>query len=216
MTDVVTEPGLRERKRLATRRAILLGALQLVRDRGLDATTVDEISRVADISPRTFFNYFASKEQALVGEGPRMPDEAEIERFVDARGDLLTDLAQLFADATDGAVHDAELIQLRKEVFKQYPNLSAMRMETFRHFEGQLVGVVERRLTAEHPDLAADPDVAHSRAQLVTYVCLAAMRHAWASWAASGASVETIDERMRASFLELGDVLTLLSPRAVG
>jgi len=216
MTDTATEPGLRERKRLATRRAILRAALQLARDRGLDATTVDEISRVADISPRTFFNYFTSKEEALAGEGPRMPDEAQIEQFVDARGDLLSDLAQLFTDATAGAMHDAELIQLRKEVFRQYPNLSAMRMETFRHFEGQLVGVVERRLVAQHPDFAADPEAAHSRAQLVTYVCLAALRHAWTCWAASGASVETIDERMRASFLELGDVLALLAPRPVG
>ncbi len=49
MTDVATEPGLRERKRLATRRTILLSALQLVRDRGLDATTVDEIHRLAAI-----------------------------------------------------------------------------------------------------------------------------------------------------------------------
>ncbi|MBW8873252.1 MAG: TetR family transcriptional regulator, partial [Leifsonia sp.] len=48
----VAELGLRERKRLATRRAIQLAALRLVKDRGLDAVTIDDISHDADVSPR--------------------------------------------------------------------------------------------------------------------------------------------------------------------
>ncbi|MCU1415965.1 MAG: Transcriptional regulator, TetR family, partial [Schumannella sp.] len=49
MTDPAVDetPGLRERKRLATRRAIQLAAIMVVRDRGLEATTVDEIAKIA-------------------------------------------------------------------------------------------------------------------------------------------------------------------------
>ena len=49
------EVGLRERKRLATRRQIQRAVLTLCSVRGIDKVTIDEISRCADISPRTFF-----------------------------------------------------------------------------------------------------------------------------------------------------------------
>lgn len=64
----VPEPvkGLRERKRLETHRALATTAVQLVSERGLDQVTVDDISAAAGVSARTFFNYFASKEDAVV------------------------------------------------------------------------------------------------------------------------------------------------------
>lgn len=58
--------GLRERKKAATRRTIRVAALELALEHGLENLTVEAISEAADISPRTFFNYFPSKEDALV------------------------------------------------------------------------------------------------------------------------------------------------------
>jgi len=57
--------GLRERKKLATRQALGAAAMRLAIERGLENVLVEDIAAAADVSPRTFNNYFASKYEAI-------------------------------------------------------------------------------------------------------------------------------------------------------
>src|ERR1700730_17225794 len=64
----VTTPrtGLREKKKTATRQALREAALRLALERGPDNVRVDDIADAAGVSPRTYNNYFSSREQAIV------------------------------------------------------------------------------------------------------------------------------------------------------
>ena len=58
--------GRRERKKLATRQALSAAALRLAREHGPQNVRVDDIAEAAGVSPRTYNNYFSSREQAIL------------------------------------------------------------------------------------------------------------------------------------------------------
>jgi len=202
-------PGLRERKRLATRRAIQLAVLDLASDRGLDKTTVDEISRIADISPRTFFNYFATKEEALVGDGPSLPDAAFIERFVTAgpQESIAHGLGVMLTAATASSVDDHEMTYRRRAILRDHPQLFALRMASMKSFEADLAEVISRRLMADRPEGASTPDRIASDAHLLAAVAFGTLRHAWSCWA-DDESLHDLATRVTAAFADLENLLS--------
>jgi AcrR family transcriptional regulator len=64
-TAATVQLGLRERKRQQTRERLTRAAMALFLERGFEATTLDDIAAAADISRRSFFHYFASKEDVV-------------------------------------------------------------------------------------------------------------------------------------------------------
>jgi AcrR family transcriptional regulator len=80
--DVAAAPGLRERKKIKTRLAIEDAALSLFESQGYDATTTEEIAARAEVSTTTFFRYFPTKAEILLGEhGLHLP--ALVQAIVD-------------------------------------------------------------------------------------------------------------------------------------
>lgn len=89
--------GLRERKKRHTRASIHDTALNLAMARGLDHMTVEEISAGADISVRTFFNYFPSKAAAVLGVTVDPLCDEERAAFLTGGGNVVDELCGLLA-----------------------------------------------------------------------------------------------------------------------
>lgn len=194
------EPGLRERKRRATRLAIQQAALRIAIEDGLAAVTVDEISRRADVSPRTFFNYFPNKEGAILGEDPTLPDDEARAVFVAGgpKGDLLADLGTLLVHSTRELIEERGLIEERQQVLRAAPELFSRRMESMKEFQAEVERAVVERIAGQEPD----PTTLRRRARLASLVALAALRHAWWEWSDADTDTHLVDELER-SFADL-------------
>ncbi|WP_202918942.1 TetR/AcrR family transcriptional regulator [Saccharothrix deserti] len=146
MTTQAAE-GLRDRKKRQTRAALSHAAVRLVAEHGLDHVTVEDISAAADVSPRTFFNYFATKEDAVLGPdpdtGPRvrarvLAQPAELSAAAAVREALSAEVAAVVAE-------DRELWLRRMCVVQQHPVLLAKVFSGGEAVERELVaGIAER------------------------------------------------------------------------
>ncbi|WP_346102065.1 TetR/AcrR family transcriptional regulator, partial [Nonomuraea maheshkhaliensis] len=147
-------PGLRERKKQATREALRVAALRLALEQGPENVRVDDIAEAAGVSPRTYNNYFSSREQAIVA-AVTADRESRIAAAVTARpaGVSLSEavidaVVEQFTDPGDEA-RDALLM------ITASPALRETYAETAGSLAGPLAGaLVERtggmdRLTAE-------------------------------------------------------------------
>lgn len=203
------EPGLRERKRRATRLAIQQAALRIAIEDGLQAVTVDEVSRRADISPRTFFNYFPSKEQAILGDDPTLPADDALDAFVAGgpSGDMLGDVGALLVHSARELIEERGLITERQQVLRANPELFSQRMASMKEFQAELETVIARRMTHDDPSVAGDQDALRRRSRLASLVSLATLRHAWWEWSESPADSHLVDDLQR-SFDELGSLVS--------
>lgn len=118
--------GRRAQRKRETRAALHRAALELARDEGVPAATVDRIAERAGVSPRTFFNYFPTKEDALAGVDPQLPQqlaEALLARPSDEP--LVTSLRTVILEQMRTASREPGTWRLRAEVARDLPSISA-------------------------------------------------------------------------------------------
>lgn len=161
--------GLRERKKRTTRRALRLAGLSLVAEHGLEQVTAEEIAAEADVSPRTLFNYFASKEDVLVGSDPEVG--AALSAALVARPaheSPLQALKQVFIEYAQADSMDEDMWRLRMRVVESNPVLITALIGASAMFGRELIHSVAARIGV---DPAQDPYPA-----LVVGVATAAVR----------------------------------------
>jgi AcrR family transcriptional regulator len=138
--------SLRLRKRERTRAALIAAALDLFERQGYEATTIDEIAAAADVSPRTFFRYFATKEEVALGDdlgheilGLLAARPAE-EPILESVRRVITDGLALISE------DDRVALLARLRIVYRTPSLRARRWE-FQLEMGRITGaiVAERR-----------------------------------------------------------------------
>jgi AcrR family transcriptional regulator len=152
------QPGLRERKKQKTRLALIDAALDLFLEQGYEATTVDQIAAAVDVSPRTFFRYFATKEdvalslhvdgqEAMLAELACRPgEESPFAALSHAVRAMVTMLEE------ENLAERARFLKAR-QVIDNTPALFAGSMRRMMENERQLIAEIARREGSGSDDL---------------------------------------------------------------
>ncbi|MEU4250195.1 TetR family transcriptional regulator [Amycolatopsis sp. NPDC026612] len=172
------KPGLRERKKQRTREALIDAAQALFCAHGFDATTIDQIAGSVEVSPRTFFRYFTSKEDVALA----LADDqitAVLEAFAAQPADLpvLTALRTAAVEVIRTYETDARFHSLQ-DVISVNPALTAARVERATARFAEVASLAGARMGV---DPVADP-----RPYLVASVALCAVPTTVVAWRAAG------------------------------
>ncbi|MDN5796633.1 MAG: TetR/AcrR family transcriptional regulator [Intrasporangium sp.] len=172
MSTTGDDCGLRERKKRETLLAIHRAALDLVEEHGFDAVTTEQIADRAGVSPRTFFNYYPSKDGAVLG---RRADDFEQLRTAmrDAPPDEspLEVVRRLVITYFSPATLDADLRAQRRRVLVGEPTLAPALVRNNIRLETVLTEALEERLGLA-PGTALAPRVAVNAAIGAVRACI--------------------------------------------
>jgi AcrR family transcriptional regulator len=138
--------GLRERKKEAARLALHEAAFRLMSEQGPENVTVEAIAEAAQMSRRTFSNYFSSKEDALFyRENLRTQQLLELVRERPAQESALTALREALIAFTGQSKPDADRL-LQSRLLRRRPSLTAYRAASHLTAEQGLTSELGKRL----------------------------------------------------------------------
>ncbi|MEC5148981.1 helix-turn-helix domain-containing protein [Cryobacterium sp. GrIS_2_6] len=177
-----SDEGLRARKRAATQAALEAAAISQASEHGYHHVTVDMICAAAQVSQRTFFNYFATKEAAFLGASPPIPSEGAVKTFIRGNGgSVLAELVLMIESAIVASEPDRDILQARRSLIENTPELFTSEIIRLAELEDRLAGIVLQRFEARGRTEATTPDIldeAHMVVGLAVSILRFAMRKA--------------------------------------
>ncbi|GGW89086.1 TetR/AcrR family transcriptional regulator [Streptomyces lomondensis] len=122
--------GLRERKKIKTRRAIRAAAYALIEEQGYDATTIEQIADRAEVSPSTVFRYFPAKEDIVITDewDPVMLEELRTRPSDESWADVMRHVMRTALDLS--LAEEPEVTRLRMRLGVEVPAVRARMMES--------------------------------------------------------------------------------------
>ncbi|SED83158.1 TetR/AcrR family transcriptional regulator [Ruania alba] len=148
------EFGLRERKKIARRDALIDATHELIREHGLDNVTVEAICERVGVSVRTFFNYFESKLHAALGATPFSLDAEFCATYTAGgpSGDFAADTRDLLDQVLERPMPSKERIMAVIEIIKAEPTLVTRHMAIFESAVKEIEALIRQRLDAPDGD----------------------------------------------------------------
>ncbi|MBO1741095.1 TetR/AcrR family transcriptional regulator [Leifsonia sp. TF02-11] len=187
------------RTRSQTTAAIESAAVALVNELGYDAVTVDMICERAEISQRTFFNHFKTKDAAVIGSAGPVVDQQFAREFIVAHDPLLPDAFRLVVLPQVAA---PEQVAARIRAVGSHPELMARQMQRFTLIEAEITDILRLRLLNENP--GADESTRQEQARLLAALLAGLFRYLAESTTRTGGKAPVTPARIAELLRDLG------------
>jgi AcrR family transcriptional regulator len=174
---------MRERTRRAVHAEITAAAMKLFAENGFDSTTVDQIAAAAGISRRSFFHYFGSKEDVVIGDMVTLGESVRV--VLEAQPASMSAWDALRAALSTLQGDDNSELAVAKLYFDA-PSLRARHLEKHLRWQALFEPDIARRLGPRN-DGGTGPD---PRARAVIAASLAALDTAIDAWRESGGEAD--------------------------
>jgi AcrR family transcriptional regulator len=190
-----TEPSLRERKKVAARAAMSDVACCLMVEHGLDAVTPEAVADAVGVSPRTFRNYFSSREEAIVdGIVRRSTSIVAGLRARPADEPVWDSLLHVLPDAITAIVPEHHDLVVLMRLSRENPTLLAQHLSVFDRLHRLLVETI-----AERTGTDADADLGPHLLAAAVAAALQTSTLLWAEWGPD----RTLPDLVRESLVQL-------------
>jgi AcrR family transcriptional regulator len=166
---------VRERTRRAVRSELAQLAADLFVEKGYDETTIDDLAAAAGMSKRTFFRYFASKEELVLGKYELLGEQLAEDLAARPAGEpIWVSLRQVFGQVVDRVESEGTASIAMEKIVRDHPALNASYLERVSRMQEQMLDEARTRTGWSDP---ADPRTAAILG--AAFSCLIA---AWTTW----------------------------------